>query len=183
MAPDDETWDIIERNDTILDGQLWYAVSSTKIFCKPSCHSRLPKRQNVSIFSSYQDAMAAGYRPCKRCRPTEEIVADDIWVAEINYILEQDYAEKLTLEELALRVHGSESHVRHVYLKQTGLTPLQKLTAIRLAKAQTLLEATSMAIDKVGETVGIANTSYFIKLFKQHFNLSPYQYRLAQRRD
>jgi len=179
MQPDDQTWGVIERNDTALDGKLWYAVSSTKIFCKPSCHSRLPKRQNVSVYQSFQDAMAAGYRPCKRCRPTEEVVADDIWVDEINYILEQDYAEKLTLEELAFRVHGSESHVRHVYQKHTGVTPLQKLNAIRMAKARTLLEDTPMAIDKVGETVGIANTSYFIKLFKQHFHLSPYQYRLA----
>lgn len=178
MKPDDKIWAVIKNNDTKLDGRIWYAVTSTKIFCKPSCHSRLPKRDNVNIYDNYQDAMNAGYRPCKRCRPTEKIVTNDVWVDEINYILEKYYMEKLTLKEISLRVHGSESHLRHVYQQETGLTPLQKLNNIRLSKSKELLKKSTISVGKIGMEVGIPNVSYFIKLFKHTYSISPYQYRI-----
>ncbi|GAK48748.1 putative ADA regulatory protein [Secundilactobacillus oryzae JCM 18671] len=63
MEPDDQTWQIIANNDDCLDGQRWYAVKSTMIFCKPSCPSRLPDRQNVIMYADPEQAMAAGFRP------------------------------------------------------------------------------------------------------------------------
>lgn len=182
MAPSDEIWQIIERNEPILDGKVWYAVKTTKIFCKPSCSSRLPNRKNVVLYDSPEQAMADGYRPCKRCRPMDEMVADNTWVDEINYILEKHYAEKLTLEELAYRVHGSASYLRHVYKRETGITPQKKLMMIRISKAEQDLINSKRPVSNIGNEVGVPNTAYFIKMFKKEYGCSPYQYRLAHDR-
>ena len=66
MEITDETWEIIKNNDKNFDNKLWYGVATTKIFCRPSCVSRLPKRENVSIFQAAEQALEEGYRPCKR---------------------------------------------------------------------------------------------------------------------
>merc|ERR1711916_45343 len=64
-------WQAVLARDGAAVGPFWYGVTSTKIYCRPSCASRRPMRTNVVFFESLQDADAAGYRPCKRCRPTD----------------------------------------------------------------------------------------------------------------
>ncbi len=64
----DEMWLAVSQNDASADGLFFYAVSSTGVFCRPSCKSRRPKRENVRYFKTAEQAMAAGFRPCKRCR-------------------------------------------------------------------------------------------------------------------
>src|SRR5437879_9909014 len=69
---DDRTaWRAVEMRDTHYDGRFVYAVSSTHIYCKPSCASRRPSRANVAFFESPDAAEKAGYRACKRCNPRE----------------------------------------------------------------------------------------------------------------
>lgn len=64
-----DKWDAVKQNDKTCDGIFFYAVKSTGIFCRPSCKSRLPKKDNVTFFNTADQALAAGFRPCKRCRP------------------------------------------------------------------------------------------------------------------
>ena len=87
MEITDETWEIIKNNDKNFDNKLWYGVATTKIFCRPSCVSRLPKRENVSIFQAAEQALEEGYRPCKRCRPMDKIIPNEVWVEEIDLLL------------------------------------------------------------------------------------------------
>ncbi len=131
------------------------------------------------MYADPEQAMAAGFRPWKRCRPLDTIVSNHVWVTEIDYVLNQHYAENITLDELAARVHGSKSHLRHVYKAQTGITPQQKLVTIRLSHAEHQLTNSSHSVAQIGRAVGIPNTAYFIKLFKKHYGVSPLQYRLA----
>jgi AraC family transcriptional regulator of adaptative response / methylphosphotriester-DNA alkyltransferase methyltransferase len=121
--------------------------------------------------------LAAGLRPCKRCRPTAELVSNQTWVLEIEQVLQQQYAEKLDLNELAKQVHGSESYLRHVYQQLTGQTPQQRLTQIRIEQAQLLLTTTTASIAMIGRQVGWANPAYFIKIFRQQVGMTPRQYR------
>lgn len=65
----EEKWNCVIKNDISSDGKFFYAVKTTKIFCKPSCKSKTPLRNNVTFFNTKQQAINAGYRPCKRCRP------------------------------------------------------------------------------------------------------------------
>ena len=64
----EEMWKAVSENDPSYDGILFYAVKSTGIYCRPSCKSKIPKRENVCFFDTAEKARAAGFRPCKRCR-------------------------------------------------------------------------------------------------------------------
>ncbi|MCL6516792.1 Ada metal-binding domain-containing protein [Alicyclobacillus sp.] len=65
----DAQWRAIVNCDAAFDGQFFYGVTSTGVFCRPSCRSRTPRRENVRIFHSNREAQAAGFRPCKHCHP------------------------------------------------------------------------------------------------------------------
>ncbi|MGN1279463.1 MAG: bifunctional transcriptional activator/DNA repair enzyme AdaA [Limosilactobacillus sp.] len=176
-APADNQWQAIVNNAHQADGRFWYGVTTTRIFCKPSCPSRLPKRNHVVIFNSPRDAFRAGFRPCKRCRPLDQVVSNQVWIDEINHVLQTKYPQKLSLSELANLVHGDPSYLRHTYKKITGTTPQQKLTQIRLERAQKLLEGSTYSVSQVGAKVGIPNAAYFISLFKKQYGQTPLQYR------
>jgi hypothetical protein len=69
-ADDDARWEAVKRRDRAVDGSFFYSVKTTGVFCRPSCAARLPRRENVAFHASTADAERAGFRPCKRCRPT-----------------------------------------------------------------------------------------------------------------
>lgn len=64
----DEMWNAVCNSDENYDGLFFYAVKTTGIFCRPSCKSKIPKKENICYFTSAEDAEKAGFRPCKRCR-------------------------------------------------------------------------------------------------------------------
>lgn len=177
LSPSDDQWQAIINNKHQADGNFWYGVTTTKIFCKPSCPSRLPKRDHVIIFDDPHEALQNGSRPCKRCRPLDRIVSNQVWVDEINHVLQTRFAEKLSLTELANLVHGDPSYLRHTYKKITGSTPQQRLTEIRLENSRKLLESKMYSVSQVGIKVGIPNIAYFISLFKKQYGQTPLQYR------
>src|ERR1700751_2526001 len=65
----DELWQLVEGRDPRADGHVYYGVRTTGVFCRPSCSSRRPRRENVEFFTDLVSAFAAGYRPCMRCNP------------------------------------------------------------------------------------------------------------------
>ncbi|AKP67555.1 bifunctional transcriptional activator/DNA repair enzyme AdaA [Companilactobacillus ginsenosidimutans] len=180
MASSSE-WKAISNNDAEFDGVFWYGVKTTHIFCRPSCPSRLPKRENISIYYDPKLAEADGFRPCKRCRPLNSIVSNETWVQEIDEFLNNHYSENITLSSLSSQIHGSESYLRHVYKQLTGVTPQQKLMNIRLEYAKSLLKNTNDSIKSVGMSVGIDNTTYFIQCFKRRFEITPKQFQYQSR--
>ena len=70
-------WQDVVGNNRAADGRFVYAVRSTGIYCRPSCSSRRPKRENVEFFDLAEAAENGGYRPCKRCRPNEAEIRDE----------------------------------------------------------------------------------------------------------
>ncbi len=174
-------WQAIVDNDQQSDNLFWYAVKSTKIFCRPSCPSRLPKKENIEIFYTREEPLQAGYRPCKRCQPLGKPVSHQEWVAEIDTILAHNYSQKLTLEELAYLAHGSASHLRHVYKAVTGTTPQKKLLALRLMAAKQELLETNLPVKEIAKKIGMTNEAYFIKKFRECYGTTPLQFRLQKR--
>jgi len=67
--PNDPRWNAVEARDASADGTFWYSVRTTGVYCRPSCGSRTPLRQNVAFHTTREDAERAGFRPCKRCKP------------------------------------------------------------------------------------------------------------------
>jgi AraC family transcriptional regulator, regulatory protein of adaptative response / methylated-DNA-[protein]-cysteine methyltransferase len=132
FVSDDERWTAVVHRDSKADGKFYYSVKTTGVYCRPSCASRLARRENVRFHNSCDEAGRAGFRACKRCQPDgktlEELYADA--VATACRVIET--AEKApALGALAKFVGMSSFHFHRVFKKITGLTPKAYATAHR----------------------------------------------------
>ncbi len=173
----DEQWQAITHNDVKFDEIFIYAVESTGIFCRPSCKSRNPKKENVHIFNNANEAIAEGFRPCKRCKPGGLRLPDEEFAMQIGEYIDEHYCEPLTLKILADMCHGSPYHLQRTYKKITGLTPVEYIQKVRISKAMYELITTNKSVAEIGLSVGLPNPSYFITLFKLKIGQTPKQYR------
>ncbi|WP_313897327.1 bifunctional transcriptional activator/DNA repair enzyme AdaA [Bacillus cereus group sp. BfR-BA-01380] len=177
----DEQWQAIANNDASYDGQFFYAVKTTGIFCRPSCKSRVPKRENIGFFENADQALAAHFRPCKRCKPTRQRLPDEEWIDFITEYVDSHCDETLTLEVLALLSHGTPYHLHRTFKKIKGMTPVDYIQHVRMEKAKMLLTTVDDPVAEVGESVGLSNTPYFITLFKRKTGQTPEAYRRQQK--
>ncbi|MFS0868951.1 bifunctional transcriptional activator/DNA repair enzyme AdaA [Paenibacillus xylanilyticus] len=177
ISIDEIRWTAIISNDSAYDGKFYYGVKTTGIFCRPSCKSKEPKYTNVLVFSHPDEALAQGFRPCKRCKPTGERVPDQEWIFMVTDYIALHYAEPLTLDLLAQISHGSPYHLHRVFKRITGMTPLQYVQEKRMTEAGNLLVNTSLTVTDIGRRVGIANSAYFIAVFRKHTGQTPAHYR------
>lgn len=110
-----EIWKAVQNSDANYDGIFFYAVKTTRIFCRPSCKSKLPKKENICYFASARQARDAGFRPCKRCR---------------SDLLEYDPMHEIAIEikqKLKNAIENEQNQV--MQLDDIGLTP-RRLTDI-----------------------------------------------------
>lgn len=173
----DEQWQAITHNDARFDEIFIYAVKSTGIFCRPSCKSRNPKKENVRIFNDGAEAIADGFRPCKRCKPDGLRLPDEEWAIQIREYIDEHFPEPLTLEILADMCHGSPYHLQRTFKRITGLTPVEYMQKVRISQAMYELTTTDNSVAEIGLSVGLPNPSYFITLFKMKTGQTPKQYR------
>lgn len=174
----DEQWQAVINNDASYDGQFYYAVKTTGIFCRPSCKSKPPRRDNIGAFRTPKEAIAADYRPCKRCKPTGQRLPDEEWIALATAYVDRFYDEKLTLDHLAAMCHGTPYHLHRTFKKVKGVTPVAYIQQTRVNRAKELLLASSKPVAAIGAAVGLANTPYFVTLFKKTTGCTPTEYRL-----
>ncbi|MFD2327800.1 bifunctional transcriptional activator/DNA repair enzyme AdaA [Cohnella sp. GCM10020058] len=176
-VPDEAQWAAIVGNDAAYNDRFRYAVMTTGIFCRPSCKSRAPKRENVRIFADSEPAMAAGYRPCKRCRPTDRKLPDVEWIGQMTEFIDRCYYEPITLDRLAELYRGSPYHLHRIFKRIAGVTPVEYVQRTRIARATELLETTSMPMAEIADAVGFGSVPYFITVFKQRTGTTPSEFR------
>ncbi|HEV2333914.1 MAG TPA: bifunctional DNA-binding transcriptional regulator/O6-methylguanine-DNA methyltransferase Ada [Stellaceae bacterium] len=142
MLNTQQCWAALVSRDASADGAFVYAVRTTGVYCRPGCASRMPRRENVAFYEAPAAAEAAGYRPCKRCRPNEGSPADR-HVAAIDracaLIRAQDTLP--TLAELAATAGISRFHFHRVFRQITGATPREWGKAHRLDRFAARLDA------------------------------------------
>lgn len=172
-----EQWQAITHNDARFDEIFIYAVKSTGIFCRPSCKSRNPKKENVRIFNDAAEAIADGFRSCKRCKPGRLRLPDEEWAIQIGEYIDEHFHEPLTLEILADMCHGSPYHLQRTFKRITGLTPVEYIQKVRISRAMYELTTTDKSVAEIGLNVGLPNPSYFITLFKMKTGQTPKKYR------
>lgn len=146
---DDQRWqDVLARNPQA-DGQFVFAVLTTGIFCRPSCTARHALRQNVRFYPDVQSAIAAGFRPCKRCQPDKAHPQQQRLdkVAKACRLLEQD--SPITLEQLAEAVAMSPYHFHRLFKSVTGMTPKAWQLAFRARRLRTTLGENNTITDAV----------------------------------
>lgn len=176
----EEQWRAIVECDAAFDGQFYYAVATTGIYCRPSCKSRTPKPEHVRIFLRREDA-AEHYRPCKRCRPDAARWPDEELAERVRTVIGERYAEALTLQRIAEELHVSPYHLHHVFKRVTGQTPAVALLTVRLDKAKALLTRTDASVTEVAGAVGYGNAGHFATVFVKHVGRSPREYREGSR--
>ncbi|HSC27234.1 MAG TPA: bifunctional DNA-binding transcriptional regulator/O6-methylguanine-DNA methyltransferase Ada [Vicinamibacterales bacterium] len=149
FATDHQRWDAVERRDRNADGAFYYSVKTTGVYCRPSCPSRRPRRENVAFHLTSADAERAGFRPCRRCRPASAVPDDRHAeaVARACRVIEQSESPP-ALEALAGAAGMSRFHFHRVFKAITGVTPrayaaARRATRVReaLAGSQTVTEA------------------------------------------
>jgi len=122
---DDARWRAVLAKDRTQDGAFWFAVRTTGIFCRPSCPSRTPRRENVAFFDRAEDARAAGFRACLRCRPEAPAAHHPHADAVRRAIALADGADApLSLGELADAAGLGRFHFARVFKSLTGVTPM-----------------------------------------------------------
>jgi AraC family transcriptional regulator of adaptative response / methylphosphotriester-DNA alkyltransferase methyltransferase len=173
-------WQAVISCDTKYDGLFFYAVKTTKIYCRPSCKSKTPNPQNISFVISPLEAEKEGYRACKRCQPQLSVKFYDPSVKVITdaiTILTKNYDKRLSLSELALQVGVSGYHLNRIFKDKVGLTPRLYIEKIRIDKAKELLLSTSATNTDICYQIGYESLSSFYKAFQKHVGCSPKEFR------
>ncbi|MDV6375288.1 bifunctional transcriptional activator/DNA repair enzyme AdaA [Deinococcus arenicola] len=125
-------WAAVLARDVGADGEFWYGVRSTGIYCRPSCPSRRPRRENASFHDSPEAARVAGLRPCLRCQP-DGVSAGVLAVTQAKVLL--DSAETPpTLTDLAAAVGLSPFHLQRLFKRAVGLSPKQYAVHLRTTR-------------------------------------------------
>jgi AraC family transcriptional regulator of adaptative response/methylated-DNA-[protein]-cysteine methyltransferase len=117
----EQAWDAVLQRDPAADGRFYYAVTTTGVYCRPSCPSKRPRRENVLFFDSVRSAEAAGYRACRRCGMESERIAAERIERACRTIEEAEQAP--SLDRLAAGARLTRHHFLRVFTKALGMTP------------------------------------------------------------
>lgn len=176
----DEKWNAVIKNDRHYDGKFFYGVRSTGIFCRPSCVSKRPKAENIIFFDSKEEAEAAGFRPCKRCRPDLEFFDPAMELADLaRAIINHKFADRSELQRALNNLGVTRRHLTELFEKRYGLTPEQYLAQVRFRRAKELLDEGNKMTD-IAFAIGMRSPSSFSTFFKKHSGISPSDY-IAQK--
>ncbi|MFZ0662155.1 MAG: bifunctional DNA-binding transcriptional regulator/O6-methylguanine-DNA methyltransferase Ada [Acidobacteriaceae bacterium] len=146
----DEAWALIQHRDPLADGQLFYGVRTTRIFCRPSCPSRRPARAHVELFADLIHALRAGYRPCKRCNPAG-IAPEAHTLQTLCAHLNQHRDRPVTLAELARIARRSPFTVQRLFQRVLGVSPAQYQSHQRASAFRQSLTQSARVTDAIYE--------------------------------
>jgi AraC family transcriptional regulator, regulatory protein of adaptative response / DNA-3-methyladenine glycosylase II len=168
----------LRARDARFDGRFFVAVSSTRIYCRPVCTVRPPKRENCRFFPSAAAAESAGYRPCLRCRPelapgNASIDATTRLAQAAASMIEDRALENDGLDTLAARLGITDRHLRRAFGTEFGVSPVQFAQTQRLLLAKRLLTDTAMPVTDVAFASGFGSVRRFNTLFKTRYRLQP----------
>jgi len=174
---DDPRWARIVARDKAADGHFWYSVSTTGVYCRPSCSSRIANPKNVQIHDSLESAKVTGFRPCRRCKPDgASIEAENAeLVAKACRIIEES-EEELALEELSGAIGRSPSYFHRIFKAVTGLTPKDYAAAHRAKKLRQRL-ANGNTVTEALYDAGFGSSGRFYEKSTDMLGMTPSRYR------
>jgi len=151
-------WQAVQERDPALDGHFYYAVTTTGVFCRPSCPSRPKRRQHVRFFATVADAQAAGFRACLRCHPLRD-GADPLLLAAARRIADSDPAPDLA--DLASGAGLSPGHFQRKFKALFGLSPKQYALGVRRQRFRAALDQSDSVTAAVFDAgFGAASRAY-----------------------
>src|ERR1700728_1340258 len=173
----DSRWVAVLSRDAKRDGEFVFAVSSTGVYCRPSCAARRPRRENVEFFSRPEEAEHAGYRACLRCRPKAfRGNTESDGVKAMCRFIEQHLDEPLTLERLAKEFHQSPFHLQRRFKAVVGITPKAYADSCRLKTLKRNLQAGD-SVTRAMYDAGYGSSSRLYERTASQLGMTPDKYR------
>jgi AraC family transcriptional regulator of adaptative response / DNA-3-methyladenine glycosylase II len=176
----------LRARDARFDGRFFVAVSSTRIYCRPICTVKPPKRENCRFFPSAAAAEAGGYRPCLRCRPelapgNASVDATSRLAQAAATMIEDRTLDDEGLDAVASRLGITDRHLRRAFGAEFGVSPVEFAQTQRLLLAKRLLTDTALPVTEVAFASGFGSVRRFNALFSQRYRLRPRELRGERR--
>jgi AraC family transcriptional regulator, regulatory protein of adaptative response / methylated-DNA-[protein]-cysteine methyltransferase len=170
-------WQAVLDRDASLDGAFVFGVSSTGIFCRPSCPAKRPRRENVSFFDHALQAEQAGYRACLRCRPKAvDGNPQSALVRAMCRYIEQHIEDRLTLSLLAKEFRRSSFHLQRTFKSVLGVSPKAYIDACRLRQVKQNLQA-GHSVTTALYAAGYGSSSRLYERTATQLGMTPEKYR------
>lgn len=169
-------WQAVQARDASQDGKFVFAVSSTGVYCRPSCPSRRPRRENVAFFRQPAEAEKAGYRACLRCRPKSAGNSQAATVKAICRYIEQHLDEPLTLARLSGEFHQSPFHLQRTFKAVLGITPRAYADSCRMNQLKSHLRA-GHSVTRALYDAGYSSSSRLYEKTASQLGMTPDKYR------
>lgn len=175
-----EAWmEAVESRDARFDGWVTVGVTSTGIYCRPSCPTPVrPKRKNMTFFSTPAGAQDAGFRACKRCAP-DATPGSPEWnrrndlVARAIRAIDDGVVDREGVVGLAERLAVSSRHLQRVLVAEVGASPIRLARARRARAARMLIETTDLPFSDVAFASGFESIRQFNDTVREVFAMSP----------
>jgi len=176
-ASDDQRWKAVVNRDSSRDGEFVFAVSSTGVYCRPSCAARRPRRENVTFFEAPDTAETHGYRACLRCRPRAfHGSSESHAVKAICRFIEQHLDEPVTLDRLGKEFHQSPFHLQRRFKAVLGITPREYADSCRLRTLKRNLQAGD-SVTRAMYDAGYGSSSRLYEKTASQLGMTPDKYR------
>ncbi len=176
-ASQEARWSAVLDRDSRHDGEFVFAVSSTGVYCRPSCPARRPRRENVRFYARPEQAEKAGYRACLRCRPrSAKGNPQSDFAKEVSRYIEQHLDEPVTLALLGKVFRQSPFHLQRRFKAALGITPREYADSCRMR----LLKRNLQAGDNVTRAMydaGYASSSRLYEKTASQLGMTPDKYR------
>jgi AraC family transcriptional regulator of adaptative response/methylated-DNA-[protein]-cysteine methyltransferase len=168
-------WRAVEVRDASYDGRFVYAVRSTGVFCKPSCPSRRALRSNVAFFPTTAAAERAGFRACRRCRPTDQSGTHPA-IEKARAYLDAHVDRMVSLDELATVVGLSVSHLQRSFKRALGVSPKEYQSEHRMRRFKSRLRAGD-TVSRATYEAGFGSSSRVYERAATSLGMTPAAYR------
>lgn len=169
--------------DKNFDGQFYFAVKTTGIFCRPSCPCPIAKEENVVYFKTINEAIEQGFRPCKRCHPEvfmehfQKNIEGALLVKKALKLIQEGYMLEHNLNELAESLHVSLRHLRSLFVETIGTTPIKVSMLQRALYSQSLILNSDLKLTQIALESGFGTSRQFNDVFKKTFKVTPSDYK------
>lgn len=169
--------------DARFDGMFYIGVTSTRIYCRPICKAKMPKKENCRFFKSAEAAEKEFFRPCLRCHPEraprkhpsdQAHCLANLLVLRLN---EEPTDEAVSLEEVSREFGLSSRQMRRIIQDEFGVSPMVLLLTRRLWLAKQLLAETPLSITEIAFASGFSSLRRFNDAFKKHYSKPPTHFR------
>lgn len=168
-------WQAVLQRDAKFDGAFVYGVRSTRIFCRPTCPSRRPRREHAAFFTNADEAIENGFRACKRCRPQHENSLAIALVQRACRIIDNEDGS-VSLTTLSQKLGVSAGHLQRTFKNVTGVSPREYAAARRLELLKNGLQGGHRVLDSMNDA-GYGSTRGLYQDASAHLGMTPATYK------